>query len=129
MSPLFTGTLTTLYPPGIVANKLSNPGTTRVSGRGGTTVRRVTGGVALDSRSQDASELIPQRWRPVTPEISRKLTSVRGGWVPEAQFGRTSAFALATELYQEALGLARRSNVTGSTLWSPNLGRNPWDHS
>jgi len=46
-----------------------------------------------------------------------------------AQSGVTKAFARATALYQEALGLARRSNVSGSTLWSPNLGRNPWDHS
>ena len=57
---------------------------------------------------------------------------VRGAGARSGRYegaGVTNAFALATAPYHAALGLAWRSKVSGSTLWSPNLGRNPWDHS
>ncbi len=43
--------------------------------------------------------------------------------------GATRPLDLATPPYHDALGLGRRTKVCGSTLWSPNLGRKPWDHS
>ena len=57
---------------------------------------------------------------------SSALSAAAPGGQPGAS---TNVFARAIEAIQAALGLARRSNDTGSTLWRPNFGVNPRDHS